>query len=62
MSKVVKYKRERSREPKVTIGVMLLQSERDELAKWASDAGVTMSVYMRWYVQHASEQRFLALE
>lgn len=59
MPKVKRCKRDRSTEPRVTIGVTLLQSERDELAQWSAAAGVPMSVYMRWFVQAESETRFL---
>ena len=59
----IKRKRtyERAREPKVTISVTLLESERDELATWAREQGVSMSVFLRWFVQNESETRFLSM-
>lgn len=47
-------------EPRVSISVFLLQSERDELAAWAKAAGVSMNTYLRFMVQDASVQRFYA--
>ena len=59
----IKRKRiyERASEPKVTISVTLLESERDELAMWAREHGVSMSTFLRWFVQNESETRFLRL-
>lgn len=50
-----------TREPKVTISVTLSWDERDELAMWAREQGVSMSTFLRWFVQSESEQRFLRL-
>ena len=43
------------------ISVTLLASERDDLARWAREAGVSMSTYLRWCVQNEAVQRFLSI-
>lgn len=48
-------------ERKVTISVTLSWDERDDLATWARELGVSMSTYLRWFVQNEAEQRFLSL-
>ena len=48
-------------DPTVMISVTLLASERDDLARWAREAGVSMSTYLRWCVQNEAVQRFLSI-